>query len=146
MDMKTKLTNGGYLVCVSAVAALVGGGMYLATSLTGFLAGTTMNPIPAVCTALAIVLELVLAARAGQLSQGLADVLMAAVTVLLLVSFGLFALDRVSLAADVYFIPVNYPASEETALNLSIGGLGAYLVSLAALIAAGFREKLAKER
>ena len=39
-----------------------------------------------------------------------------------------------SLAADVYFIPVNYPQAEETALHLSIVGIVLYLASIIIMI------------
>lgn len=48
---------------------------------------------------------------------------------------------RVSLAADVYFIPVNYPASEATALHISIVGAVCYLVGIVTLIVEGFSAK-----
>ena len=56
-------------------------------------------------------------------------------------SFAVFVLARVSLAADVYFIPVNYPASEATALHISIVGAVCYLVGIVALIVEGFSAK-----
>ena len=62
------------------------------------------------------------------------DVLLVAANVCLISSFAVFVLARVSLAADVYFIPVNYPASEATALHISIVGAVCYLVGIVTLI------------
>ena len=60
---------------------------------------------------------------------------------LLCVSFGIFLLARVPLAADVYFIPVNYPAAEETALMISFVGLALYLIAIIALVVEAFAAK-----
>ena len=124
----TKLAKSGLSVWVALVTAVIGLVVYLVTSFTGYLAGSATNPAPIVCTVIAIVLAVVLAA-----------------TALLIASFALFALGRVSLVADVYFIPVNYPAAEETALNISIVGLVSYLVSIVAMIAACFSGKLSRD-
>lgn len=69
------------------------------------------------------------------------DVLLVAANVCLIGSFAVFVLARVSLAADVYFIPVNYPASEATALHISIVGAVCYLVGIVTLIVEGFSAK-----
>lgn len=45
---------------------------------------------------------------------------------------------------SVYYI-FNYPAAEETALNISIVGLVSYLVSIVAMIAACFSGKLSRD-
>ena len=71
----------------------------------------------------------------------LSDVLLVAADVCLIGSFAVFVLARVSLAADVYFIPVNYPASEATALHISVVGAVCYLVGIVALIVEGFSAK-----
>lgn len=56
-----------------------------------------------------------------------------------------FAMGRVTLVADVYFIPVNYPQAEASALNLSIVGMALYLVAIAAMIITAFSEKITKD-
>lgn len=71
-------------------------------------------------------------------AKGILDLLLIAASVLLLVSFYFFVLSRVQLAADVYFIPVNYPASEATALHVSLAGVALYLIADIAMIAAAF--------
>lgn len=142
--MATKLAKNGWSVPVAAVAALVGLVLYLITSMTGFLAGTAMSPLPVICTAAAILLALVLTFAADKLSPVLLDLCVAAATLLVIAGFALFALGRVSLVADVYFIPVNYPQAEAAALNLSFAGLAFYLVSVLAMLAAAFSKRLSK--
>lgn len=141
----TKLAKSGLSVWVALVTAVIGLVVYLVTSFTGYLAGSATNPAPIVCTVIAIVLAVVLAAASDKLGGGVLDLAVLAATALLIASFALFALGRVSLVADVYFIPVNYPAAEETALNISIVGLVSYLVSIVAMIAACFSGKLSRD-
>ena len=141
----TKLAKSGLSVWVALVTAVIGLVVYLVTSFTGYLAGSATNPAPIVCTVIAIVLMAVLAAAGDKLGGAVLDLAVLAATVLLIASFALFALSRVSLVADVYFIPVNYPAAEETALNISIVGLVSYLVSIVAMIAACFSGKLSRD-
>ena len=42
--------------------------------------------------------------------------------------------ERKTLAADVYFIPVNYPQAEADALYLGIVGVAFYIVSIITLV------------
>lgn len=121
----------------AAVAALGGLIVYLVTSLTGYLASASLNTAPIVCTAAAVVLLAV--AASGKVSGIVNDLLAAVSGVLLLVSIYRFVLARVSLAADVYFIPVNYPAAEANALHISIVGVALYLIAYIALIIAAFK-------
>ena len=53
----------------------------------------------------------------------------------------LFAMDRVRLAADVWFIPVNRPASEDVCLYTSLVGVAMYIISILAAAAKGFCAK-----
>lgn len=66
------------------------------------------------------------------------DVILIAIGVLFAVSCCLFINGRVSLAADVYFIPVNYPAAEESALNVGIVGVVFYALAMIASAVAAF--------
>lgn len=136
--MKTKL-NPKFLV--AAVAGIVGLIVYGVTSLTGYLAASATNPMPVILTVLALVC-LILRQFAGSKMPALVnDLLLIAAAVCLIGSFYVFVLARVSLAADVYFIPVNYPASEATALHISIVGAVCYLISIVTLIVEGFSAK-----
>lgn len=121
-------------ILAAAVIALVGFVFYLITSFTGYLAQSAVDPIPIICSVLALALLCACWFAGKSLSPLLRDLAATAAGVLLIVSFALFALSRVSLAADVYFIPVNYPQAEETALHLSIVGIVLYLVSIVVMI------------
>ena len=115
--MKTKLNTK---TIVAAVASVIGLAVYGYTSL--------------VCLALRQF-------AGSKLPAVVNDVLLVAANVCLIGSFAVFVLARVSLAADVYFIPVNYPASEATALHISIVGAVCYLVGIVTLIVEGFSAK-----
>lgn len=121
---------------VAVAASAVGLAFYLVTSLTGYLAGSAMDTVVLACSALAILLLAVLAS--GKTSGGVKDLVILAAGFLLIAAMIFFALGRVSLAADIYFIPVNYPASEETAFQLSVVGIAAYLVAIVADMTAAF--------
>ena len=121
---------------VAVVAALVGVAFYLVTTLTGYLTGSAPNLLVLGCSVLAILLLAVLAS--GKTSGGVRDLVILAAGFLLIAGMVLFALSRASLAADLYFIPVNYPASEKTAFQLSLVGIAGYLVALVADLVAAF--------
>ena len=114
--MKTKLNTK---TIVAAVASVIGLAVYGYTSMVGYLAASATSTLPVVLTVAALV----------------------SANVCLIGSFAVFVLARVSLAADVYFIPVNYPASEATALHISIVGAVCYLVGIVTLIVEGFSAK-----
>lgn len=139
--MNNKLTKNSATVAVAAVAAIIGVIIYIITSVTGYLAASTTNMAPIICTVAAVILLGAVVFAGEKLSETLKDILIILASALLLVSFYFFIISRVPLAADVYFIPVNYPAAEATALHISIVGAVFYLVSYIAIIAAAFTKK-----
>ena len=120
----------------AAAATLIGLMVYLVNSTTGYMAGQGLS---ALVIALSVVAIVALAARAFA-GNRLPAVLIGA-EVLLLVSFAQFVLERVRLAADIYFIPVNYPASEQTSLNVALIGVACYLVAILLLVVKAFTAK-----
>ena len=101
---------------VILASALVGLVIYLITSLTGYLVDTPFNAIPVVCTAVGMVLIL----ACDKVKAGIVkDVLLVAGALALIGALSLFAMDRVRVAADVWFIPVNRPVSEDVCLYTS---------------------------
>lgn len=85
---------------VTALAALV---IYLVTSLTGYLKGTEMNIWPVVLTVAAIVL--LFAADKMKKPSALKDIVIVLTGFALIGCISFFAMDRVKLAADVWFHP-----------------------------------------
>lgn len=139
--MKKVINKSNLILWGAAAAALVGMIIYIVTSVTGYLAAAAMNPMPVICTIAAIVVTGVVAEGEEKLNVVVYDVLIVLINILLLVSFYWFILGRVSLAADVYFIPVNYPASEADALHISIVGAAFYLVADIVMIVTAFTKK-----
>ena len=136
--MKTKLNPK---MIVAAAAGVIGLAVYGYTSLTGYLAASATSTLPVALTLAALVCLALRQFVGDKMPAVLSDVLLVAADVCLIGSFAVFVLARVSLAADVYFIPVNYPASEATALHISIVGAVCYLVGIVALIVEGFSAK-----
>lgn len=136
--MKTKLNPK---MIVAAAAGVIGLAVYGYTSLTGYLAASATSTLPVALTLAALVCLALRQFAGDKMPAVLSDVLLVAADVCLIGSFAVFVLARVSLAADVYFIPVNYPASEATALHISIVGAVCYLVGIVTLIVEGFSAK-----
>lgn len=136
--MKTKLNPK---MIVAAAAGVIGLAVYGYTSLTGYLAASATSTLPVALTLAALVCLALRQFAGDKMPAVLSDVLLVAADVCLIGSFAVFVLARVSLAADVYFIPVNYPASEATALHISIVGAVCYLVGIVALTVEGFSAK-----
>lgn len=143
--MKNMLNKKTGSLLIATIAALAGMIVYIITSVTGYLAASAVNPWPIVCTAASIILLAVIIFLNRRLQAGITDVLVILASILLLVSFYFFVLSRVQLAADVYFIPVNYPASEASALHISIVGVVLYLIADIAVITAAFAGKPVQE-
>lgn len=120
---------------VTALAALV---IYLVTSLTGYLKGSAMNIWPVVLTVAAIVL---LFAADKMKPSALKDVVIVLTGFALIGCISFFAMDRVKLAADVWFIPVNLPEGESTALYSSLAGVALYLISFVTVTVKAFSRK-----
>ena len=115
--------------------------IYIVTSVTGYLATAVMNPMPVICTVIAIIIAAFAAVGEEKVNAVVYDILIVLINVMLLVSFYWFISGRVSLAADVYFIPVNYPASEASALHISIVGAALYIVADIVMIVTAFVKK-----
>lgn len=143
--MKNNLNKNTGTLLIAAIAASAGMIVYIITSVTGYLAASAVNPWPIVCTVLSVLLLAASALANQKLNAVITDILVIASSVLLLVSFYFFVLSRVQLAADVYFIPVNYPASEASALHISIVGVVLYLIADIAVITAAFVGKPVRE-
>lgn len=140
--MMKSLTKSGWMICIASIAALAGLILYIVTSTTGYLAGSALDPLPIIFTVVALFLTCVLIGASNKLHPVMNDVLVVTSTVLIIVSFAIFILARVRLAADIYFIPVNYPKAEEVALNISIAGFVSYVISILAMIIAAFSDKI----
>lgn len=145
MKVLTNKTIGGYALLISALCSLIGLIFYIVTSTTGYLAGSRFDVLPIVFSIIALAIGIVLFIIPEKLNRITQEILLFALLLLLIASALLFLQSRVELAADVWFIPVNYPASEETALNISIVGVVFYILAVVATIVTGFFDRIIKE-
>jgi len=143
--MFIKIKKAGLLLVFAVITALIGMLFYIVTSVTGYLASAAMNPLPVICSLAAIGILALLIMIPEKLTAIIYDLAVAAATVLLIISFVFYVLSRVTLAADVYFIPVNYPQSEAAALYISIVGVAFCLLSVIVMLIAAFSNKYGKE-
>lgn len=136
-----KFNKKTVLLCGAAVAAFVAMVIYVITSVTGYLASSSWSLIPVVCTVLAVALLFMVIVTEKKQWGFIMDLANYAALVLILISFYYFVVARVALVADVYFIPVNYPASEATAVHISLIGVGLYVLADVLMIIVGFLKK-----
>lgn len=127
--MKSKPNAFSFILCASAVLALVGMIIYVISGTTGYLAGSELSApcivMPLILTLCAVVFFMKPDAFKSESATGLATfvlaVLMAFATVFAVVS-------RLDVIADM-LNPVNHPDSEVTAVTLSIVGIVLFFVS-----------------
>lgn len=132
MTFKEKQIKGSICLLVSIILALIGFIIFVVNSTTGYLAGSQINLGTLILSIIAIVFGTILFFFKDSTEKY--DTLISIVIGLLLsVSVCLFIYSRISLAADVWFIPVNYPEAEETALMISIVGVAFYVLSIISL-------------
>lgn len=136
--MGTRNTARLVVEVVAILGAAVTLVLYLLTTTTGYLAGAVTSPWPWLLSALTICLLVADILIGSRLPGVVRDLLVIGSLGALLVSFAQIIVARIPLAADVYFNPVNYPAAEEVALNLSIYALVGCLVGIISLVVAAF--------
>lgn len=139
-----KQTVASYALCASLFFGLVGFIIYLVNSTTGYLAGTAVDGWLIAITLIAfalIVVEFVLHDKIDLYNGLFNDLILIVVGVLFAIGTCLFIVDRVGIAADVYFIPVNFPVAEGTALNIGITGVAFYAVAMICAAVAAFWPK-----
>ena len=132
MSFKEKQTVGSICLLTSIILALIGFIIFVINSTTGYLAGSQINLGTLILSIVALVFGTLLFLFKDSTEKY--DTLISIVIGLLLsISVCLFIYSRINLAADVWFIPVNYPDAEETALWVSIVGVVFYILSIISL-------------
>ena len=134
MALLKRFTKSTWVAVAALVLLLVAFIIAVVSGTSGYLAGKAMNPVVLACSIIALIILVALPFIFDRISNIIVDVLIVAVGILIAVSIGALIWDRTPLAADVWFIPVNYPAAEEAALNTSIVGAVFYLLSLICLV------------
>ncbi len=123
---------------VASALTLIGLVVYIYTNVTGYFEGQSPNVWLVIMSILSIGILIFVTVRKTTLSTLVRDALLVVADILLLASFMVFVMQRVQLVADIYFIPVNHPSSENLSLNISFVGLAFYIVSIIVMIIVGF--------
>ncbi len=132
-----KQTIWSYLLLASVVLLVPGFIIFLVNSTTGFLYG---NPLSATVTSLSIIaflLGICLALFGEKLGKfaGIGYLLVAAMVA---ISIAGIAWSVEAVVADLFFIPVNHPESEDAAWALAVTSLVFYALSFLSATAACF--------
>lgn len=132
MSFKEKQNSGSVSLLLSVIFALIGFIIFIINSTTGYLAGSQIDTGTLILSIIAIVFGTLLFLFKDSMKR-YESLIAITVGVLLSTAVCLFIYSRINLAADVWFIPVNYPEAEETALMVSIVGVAFYVLSIVAL-------------
>ena len=87
MNMKKVINKSNLILWIVAIAALIGMIIYIVTSVTGYLTDAVMNPMPVICTVVAIIAAVFAAIGEEKVNAIVYDILIVVVNILLLVSF-----------------------------------------------------------
>lgn len=146
-NVKTKQNSHGVAIWLSLIALIIAFGIFIYNSTTGYLAGQTIDLYTIIFSSLAIVVAFILALvkNKWEKHEWAVSLLFYALAIFTAIAIAVFAGSRVDLAADIYFIPVNYPATEETALYISFVALGFYVLAFIFAVYAGFGKTFRKK-
>ena len=133
-----------WILLLGLVLSVVGLVIYILNSTTGYLAGQDAGVTVIVLSVISLLSMLVLFFMGDKVKK-FRDTLFIVSGVFIVVSICLFAHARVSVAADVWFIPVNYPPAEGTTLTVAIVGIVFYVLSLICVLISAFGSNLSKE-
>lgn len=140
-EFMKKQTVASYAFCASLVLGLIAFIIYLVNATTGYLAGTDVDGGLIAVTLIAlilIVLEFVFHDKIDLFNGIFNDLIVVVVGVLFGVGACMYIMDVLALAADVYFIPVNFPKAEGAAVSLAIAGVSFYAFAMIAAAVAAF--------
>ena len=138
--MAAKAKKQSKLALVAMCAAVIGLVLYIVSSLIFPSKSILAFPV-IVLTACALLFTALVAFAGESLPKILRDICILLGGLCLVASIGFFVLNRVDPAADIWFIPVNYPAAEKTSLYISCVGIAFYCVSYIAVTIKAFTTK-----
>ncbi len=136
MKLKNK-TWSAFVGLAGAIIALVALIIYIVNSTTGFYANSSFNAWPVVLTLVGIALVVVRIFLAEKIPQGIDKLITLLAVCALAGSFCLYIVSKLQVFADVYFIPVNYPPTEDAACSTAIAGIIIYVIATIASIVSG---------
>ncbi len=137
--MATNTQKQSKLAWVAVCATLVGLALYIISSLI-FPSKAILGWQVIAFSCCALLLAVV--AYASKTVPGiLRDVCIVGGGLALIAAISFFVLNRLEPGADVWFIPVNYPAQEATSLYVSCAGIACYFVAFVATVLKAFTAK-----
>ena len=139
-----KYSISGYIFFSSLVVLLISFIIFIVNSTSGYLAGKTVDPLTLSLLIISLCLGFALFFLEDK-ARKISPIVIAIIALLIGVSFCSFVYARLSLFADVYFIPVNYPAAEEASLNVALVGIIFILISFIGCVSSLFIGNLTKE-
>ncbi|TCD53873.1 hypothetical protein EJ419_06370 [Alloscardovia theropitheci] len=137
------------IAAVATLAALI---IVIVSGTTGFLAGNAIN-YPAIglsiLAVVALTADVALMIRGNKIAvEGMPSLRSIISDGLLIVSIAsicaalaFLLVRRMPLVADIYFIPVNHPAAEDVAMNMTIAALVGYVIAVLLLIVESFMSR-----
>ncbi len=138
MNMIKKQTVFGWLSAAAGVLALVALIVYCVNSDTGYFANQTTDSLPIAFAVISIVLLIGAPIVADKMDSRIAPVFVLIAAVLMSTAACVYIWDRLSLFADMWFIPLDPPAKEAAALAPTMCGIIFYFVSAVVAVAACF--------
>ena len=138
--MATKTQKQSKLAWFAVCAAAVGLILYLISGLI-FPSKSILGWQVFAAGCCALLLLAVVAYAGDTLPKLLRDVCIVGGGLALIVTISFFVLHRVDPAADIWFIPVNYPAAEATSLYISCAGICALFLAFVAVVVKAFTAK-----
>ena len=141
--MGKKVNIFGWILCVSAVIALVGIIVYVVNTTTGYIAGSPVNALVILLPVVVIACAVVLFLKPDLVNEPLTGIITFALAVLMAVATILFIVERVEVVGDM-LNPVNHPDSQVTAVTWSIVGIVLYFVSFLGTAVTTLSDRLAK--
>ena len=138
--MATKTKKQSKLAWIAVCAAAAGLALYIISGL--IFPSKAIIGWPAIVLSCGALLLLAVVAYAGEtVPKLLRDICLVGGGLCLIGAISFFVLNRVDPAADIWFIPVNYPAAEATALYISCAGIACYCVAFIATVIKAFAAK-----
>lgn len=143
--MGKKVNTFGWILCVSALLALVGVIVYIVNTTTGYIAGTIpVNPLVILLPVLVILCAVFLFLKPDALNDTLTGIVTFLLAILMAVATVLFIVERVDVIGDM-LNPVNHPDTQVTAVTWAIVGIVLYLVSFLGTAVTTLSDRLSKK-
>lgn len=144
MNFIKKQSIWGWVLLGSAVCALVGFIVYLISDTTGYLAGNHVNAATIILPIVAIVISCALLVLGEKLEKAKGVMLLVAgLSIAVTVFVEIYCHNAVF--ADAWFIPVNYPASEDVTVAQTIVSVVFHVISMVGYIVVCMKDNITKE-